>query len=113
MIISKHLKRETRRNRSSSLTSSSDWMVSHTANVLYADCRFSSAHSYSAQCVDSASIRQLGHYREERNKTMLKKILAVLGIALGISTATEPSLVPFICMGVGLLMLTSEVEEWE
>lgn len=44
---------------------------------------------------------------------MLKKIIAVLGIALGISTATDVSLVPFICMGVGLLMLTSEVEEWE
>lgn len=50
---------------------------------------------------------------EERNKTMLKRIIAVLGIALGISTATDVSLVPFICMGVGLLMLTSEVETWE
>jgi len=44
---------------------------------------------------------------------MLKKIVAMLGIALGISTATEPSVIPFICMGVGLLMLTSEVKEWE
>lgn len=44
---------------------------------------------------------------------MLKKIIAVLGIAIGISTATEPSVIPFICMGIGLLMLTSEVEEWE
>lgn len=44
---------------------------------------------------------------------MLKRITAVLGIALGISTATDVSLIPFICMGVGLLMLTSEVEEWE
>ena len=44
---------------------------------------------------------------------MLKKILAVLGIALGVSTATDVSLIPFICMGVGLLMLTSEVGEWE
>lgn len=43
---------------------------------------------------------------------MLKKIIAVFGIALGISTATDVSLVPFICMGVGLLMLTSEVKEW-
>lgn len=44
---------------------------------------------------------------------MLKKILMVLGIALGISTATDVSLVPFICMGVGLLTLVSEVKEWE
>ena len=44
---------------------------------------------------------------------MLKKTMAVLRIALGISTATEPSVIPFICMGVGLLMLTSEVEEWK
>lgn len=44
---------------------------------------------------------------------MLRKIVAVLGIALGISTATEPSVIPFICMGVGLLMMVSEVEEWE
>ena len=44
---------------------------------------------------------------------MLKKIIAVFGIALGISTATEPSLIPFVSMGIGLLMLTSEVEEWE
>ena len=43
---------------------------------------------------------------------MLKKIIAIFGIALGISTATEPSTIPFICMGVGLLMLASEVEEW-
>ena len=50
---------------------------------------------------------------KERNKTMLKKIIAVLGIAIGISTATEPSLIPFVSMGIGLLMLTSEVEEWE
>ena len=44
---------------------------------------------------------------------MLKKILAVLGIALGVTTATDVSVIPFICMGVGLLMMTSEVEEWE
>lgn len=44
---------------------------------------------------------------------MLKRIIAVFGIALGISTATEPSLVPIISMGIGLLMLTSEVETWE
>ena len=44
---------------------------------------------------------------------MLRRAIAVLGIALGISTATEPSVIPFICMGVGLLMLTSEVEKWE
>ena len=50
---------------------------------------------------------------KERNKTMLKRIIAIFGIALGISTATEPSLVPIISMGIGLLMLTSEVETWE
>lgn len=44
---------------------------------------------------------------------MLKKIIAVFGIALGISTATEPSIIPIMSMGIGLLMLTSEVEEWE
>lgn len=44
---------------------------------------------------------------------MLKKIVGVLGIALGISTATDVSLIPFICMGIGLLMIVSEVEEWE
>lgn len=44
---------------------------------------------------------------------MLKNIMGVLGIALGISTATEPSIIPFICMGIGLLMMVSEVEEWE
>ena len=44
---------------------------------------------------------------------MLKRIIAVLGIALGVSTATEPSIIPFVCMGIGLLMLTSEVETWE
>lgn len=55
----------------------------------------------------------VGVIEKGKDKTMLKKILAVLGIALGISTATDVSLIPFICMGVGLLMLTSEVEEWE
>ena len=44
---------------------------------------------------------------------MLKEIIGVLGIALGVSTATELSVIPFISMGVGLLMLTSEVETWE
>ena len=43
---------------------------------------------------------------------MLRKAIAVIGIALGVSTATEPSVIPFICMGVGLVMLASEVEEW-
>lgn len=46
-------------------------------------------------------------------KTKVREWLAVLGIALGISTATEPSVIPFICMGIGLLMLTSEVKKWE
>ena len=44
---------------------------------------------------------------------MLKRIIAVFGIAIGISTATEPSLIPLISMGIGLLMLASEVETWE
>lgn len=44
---------------------------------------------------------------------MLKKIIAIFGIAIGISTATEPSIIPFISMGIGLLMLASEVETWE
>lgn len=45
---------------------------------------------------------------------MLNKIIGVLGIALGISTAgSEIIFIPFICMGVGLLMMVSEVEEWE
>lgn len=42
---------------------------------------------------------------------MLKRIIAVLGIALGVSTATEVSVIPFIFMGVGLLMMVSEVEK--
>lgn len=41
---------------------------------------------------------------------MLKKIIAMLGIALGVSTATEISVIPFICMGVGLLMMASEAK---
>ena len=44
---------------------------------------------------------------------MLKRLIAVLGIALGVSTATEVSVTPFICMGVGLLMMVSEAKEWE
>ena len=52
----------------------------------------------------------LGIIGKERNKTMLKKIMAILGIALGVSTATEISVIPFICMGVGLLMMASEVK---
>ena len=43
---------------------------------------------------------------------MLRRAIAVLGIALGISTATGVSVIPFICMGIGLLMMVSEVEEW-
>lgn len=52
----------------------------------------------------------LGIIGKERNKTMLKKIMAILGIALGVSTATEISVIPFICMGVGLLMMASEAK---
>lgn len=43
---------------------------------------------------------------------MLKKIIAVTCIALGVSTATEVTLIPFILMGIGLLALTG-VSEWE
>lgn len=43
---------------------------------------------------------------------MLRRAIAVLGIALGVTTATDVSVIPFICMGVGLLVMTSEVEEW-
>lgn len=39
------------------------------------------------------------------------KFTAVFGIALGICTATEVTVVPFICMGIGLLAL-SEVATW-
>ena len=42
---------------------------------------------------------------------MLKKIIGVLGIALGISTAgSEIIFIPFVFMGIGLLAL-SEVTE--
>ena len=39
------------------------------------------------------------------------KFIAVFGIALGLSTATEVTVVPFILMGIGLLAL-SEVATW-
>ena len=43
---------------------------------------------------------------------MMKQIVAVFGIALGVSTAgSEMMLVPIIAMGIGLLAL-SEVAEW-
>ena len=43
---------------------------------------------------------------------MIQKIVAVLGIAIGVSTAgSEMMLVPIIAMGIGLLAL-SEVSEW-
>lgn len=42
---------------------------------------------------------------------MLKKILAVLGIALGISTAgSEVIFIPFVLMGIGLLALNEVTE---
>ena len=43
---------------------------------------------------------------------MMKRIVAVFGIALGVSTAgSEMVLVPIIAMGIGLLALTG-VAEW-
>lgn len=43
---------------------------------------------------------------------MVKRIIAVLGIALGVSTAgSELVLVPIVCMGIGLLALVG-VAEW-
>ena len=42
---------------------------------------------------------------------MVRKILAVLGIALGISTAgSEMMLVPIIAMGIGFLALMGVTE---
>lgn len=42
---------------------------------------------------------------------MVRKILAVFGIALGISTAgSEMMLVPIIAMGIGLLALVGVTE---
>lgn len=44
---------------------------------------------------------------------MLKKIIAIFGIAIGVSTAgSEMMLVPIIAMGIGLLALVG-VAEWE
>ena len=45
------------------------------------------------------------------DKTMLKKIIGVLGIALGISTAgSEVIFIPFVLMGIGLLALSGVTE---
>lgn len=42
---------------------------------------------------------------------MLNKIIAVLGIAIGVSTAgSEIMLVPIVCMGIGLLALVGVTE---
>lgn len=42
---------------------------------------------------------------------MIRKILAVLGIALGVSTAgSEMTLVPIIAMGIGLLAFMGVTE---
>ena len=42
---------------------------------------------------------------------MARKIIAVLGIAIGVSTAgSEMMLVPIICMGIGLLALVGVTE---
>ena len=45
-----------------------------------------------------------------KDKTMLKETIGVLGIALGICTATAVTPIPFICMGIGLLALTGVTE---
>lgn len=45
------------------------------------------------------------------DKTMLNKIIGVLGIALGISTAgSEIIFIPFVLMGIGLLALSGVTE---
>lgn len=57
-----------------------------------------------------ADDRRLGTV-ERTDKTMLNKIVAVLGIALGVSTAgNEMVLVPIIAMGIGLLALVGVTE---
>lgn len=47
-----------------------------------------------------------------KDKAMLKQIVGVLGIALGVSTATAVTPIPFILMGIGFLALMG-VAEWE
>lgn len=44
------------------------------------------------------------------DKTMANKIIGVLGIALGMATATEVTAIPFILMGIGLLALMGVTE---
>lgn len=41
---------------------------------------------------------------------MANKIIGVLGIALGMATATEVTAIPFIFMGIGLLALVGVTE---
>ena len=51
----------------------------------------------------------MGTIRSE-DKTMVKQIIGVLGIALGMATATEITAIPFIFMGIGLLALVGVTE---
>lgn len=44
------------------------------------------------------------------DKTMVKQIIGVLGVALGIATATEVTVIPFIFMGIGFLALMGVTE---
>lgn len=42
----------------------------------------------------------------------MKKIISVMCIALGLSTATEVTPIPFILMGIGMVLMVAEVKEW-
>lgn len=42
---------------------------------------------------------------------MVRRAIALMCIALGVSTATEVTPIPFILMGVGLLLMVFEVTE--
>lgn len=41
---------------------------------------------------------------------MVRQIIGVLGIALGMATATEVTAIPFIFMGIGFLALVGVTE---
>lgn len=41
---------------------------------------------------------------------MVRQSIGVLGIALGMATATEVTAIPFILMGIGLLALVGVTE---
>ena len=45
-----------------------------------------------------------------KDKTMVRQSIGVLGIALGIATATEVTAIPFIFMGIGFLALMGVTE---